>query len=68
MAARSLGGVVDPNLKVYGLQNVRIIDAGIFPLTIGVPIQPTVYAIAEKVCLQREAYVGLMHIAHRRRI
>ncbi|KAJ7716163.1 alcohol oxidase [Mycena olivaceomarginata] len=59
MAARSLGGVVDPNLKVYGLQNVRIIDAGIFPLTIGVPIQPTVYAIAEKASDMIKAAWGL---------
>lgn len=49
MAPHSMGGVVDPTLKVYGLKNVRIIDAGIFPFTIGVPLQPTVYAVAEKV-------------------
>ncbi|KAJ7493611.1 alcohol oxidase [Mycena latifolia] len=48
MAPQSMGGVVDPQLKVYGLANVRIIDAGIFPFTISVPLQPTVYAIAEK--------------------
>ncbi|KAJ7737459.1 alcohol oxidase [Mycena maculata] len=48
MAPRSIGGVVDPMLKVYGLNNVRVIDAGIFPFTIGVPLQPTVYAVAEK--------------------
>lgn len=49
MAPQSMGGVVDPELKVYGLQNVRVIDAGVFPFTIGVPLQQTVYAIAEKV-------------------
>ena len=49
MAPRHLGGVVDPTLRVYGLANVRVVDASIIPLTVGVAIQPTVYAIAEKV-------------------
>ncbi|KAI0066979.1 alcohol oxidase [Artomyces pyxidatus] len=48
MAPRSLGGVVDPSLKIYGLKNVRVVDAGVIPLTIGVAIMPTVYAVAEK--------------------
>ncbi|KAI0059930.1 alcohol oxidase [Artomyces pyxidatus] len=48
MAAKSLGGVVDPNLKVYGLANVRVVDASIIPATIGTAMQASVYAIAEK--------------------
>ena len=53
MAPQNLGGVVDPQLKVYGTANVRVIDASIFPMTIGATIQATVYAIAEKVRLFR---------------
>ena len=44
-------GVVDPRLKIYGLANVRVVDASVIPLTTGVAIQSTVYAIAEKVGL-----------------
>ena len=32
MLPRNQGGVVDAKLKVYGLQNVRVVDASIFPL------------------------------------
>lgn len=42
-------GVVDPNLKVYGTANVRVLDASIQPMTTGVAPLATVYAIAEKV-------------------
>jgi choline dehydrogenase-like flavoprotein len=31
LAPRELNGVVDSNLLVYGTQNVRVIDASIFP-------------------------------------
>ncbi|KAI0066975.1 alcohol oxidase [Artomyces pyxidatus] len=48
MTTQELGGVVNPRLKVYGLDNVRIVDAGVIPMTLGVAIQGTVYAIAEK--------------------
>jgi GMC oxidoreductase len=44
-----LSGVVDPRLKIYGLDNVRVVDASVIPLTSGVAILSTVYAIAEKV-------------------
>ena len=32
MLPQSQGGVVDAKLKVYGLQNVRVVDASVFPL------------------------------------
>ncbi|KAJ7431347.1 hypothetical protein FB451DRAFT_1421663 [Mycena latifolia] len=49
MAPKQIGDVVDMHLKFYGLQNVRVVDAGIFLMLINTPLQPTVYAIAEKV-------------------
>jgi choline dehydrogenase len=42
------GGVVDPKLKVYGVANLRVIDASIFPLGIRNNLQTSVYAVAEK--------------------
>ncbi|PSR77915.1 hypothetical protein PHLCEN_2v7657 [Hermanssonia centrifuga] len=43
------GGVVDPNLKVYGTSNVYIADASIIPLEIVTHTMATVYANAHKV-------------------
>jgi choline dehydrogenase len=43
------GGVVDMNLHVYGTQNLRVVDAGIFPLVPAAHLQAPVYAVAEKV-------------------
>jgi len=42
------GGVVNPKLKVYGVANLRVVDASIFPLEIRNNLQTSVYAVAEK--------------------
>jgi choline dehydrogenase len=42
------GGVVDPKLKVYGVQNLRVLDASIFPLHIRNNLQTSVSTVAEK--------------------
>ena len=42
------GGVVDSNLKVYGTNNLRVVDASIIPLLPSAHIQTLVYGIAER--------------------
>ncbi|RPA81150.1 putative oxidoreductase [Ascobolus immersus RN42] len=42
------GGVVDSELKVYGVSNLRVVDASVVPIVPGTHIQATIYAIAEK--------------------
>ena len=48
MAPEDKGGVVGSDLRVYGVDKLRIVDAGVFPLIVGGPLQATVYAVAEK--------------------
>jgi choline dehydrogenase len=48
MLPREDGGVVDPRLKVYGIANLRVVDASIFPIHVQNNICSTVYAVAEK--------------------
>lgn len=42
------GGVVDSNLKVYGVDNLRVVDCSIIPLLPDVNIVGPVFMIAEK--------------------
>ncbi|KZT28136.1 GMC oxidoreductase [Neolentinus lepideus HHB14362 ss-1] len=48
MLPKDKGGVVDPDLKVYGTHNIRVVDLSIVPLHIAAHTQATAYAIAEK--------------------
>ncbi|GLB41038.1 putative GMC oxidoreductase family protein [Lyophyllum shimeji] len=48
MAPRKDGGVVDPNLKVYGTKNVYVVDASVIPIEPAAHLQGTVYAFAER--------------------
>ncbi|KAI9618180.1 hypothetical protein H4Q26_012528 [Puccinia striiformis f. sp. tritici PST-130] len=48
MMPQNQAGVVDPQLKVYGTQNLRVVDASVLPIQIGAHPAMTVYAIAEK--------------------
>lgn len=42
------GGVVDANLKVYGLANVRVVDASVPPVTFSAHLMGSTYGIAER--------------------
>jgi choline dehydrogenase len=56
MMPLGLGGVVDPDLLVYGTTNLRVVDASILPLVPAAHLQAVVYGVAEKVwfsCLAR---------------
>jgi choline dehydrogenase-like flavoprotein len=46
--AQASGGVVDKNFKVYGVSNLRVVDASVFPTLPGMHTQWSVYALAEK--------------------
>jgi choline dehydrogenase-like flavoprotein len=50
MLPQELGGVVDSRLIVYGTDNLRVIDASIFPMITLGNIQATVYSVAERAC------------------
>ncbi|KAF8710398.1 Alcohol oxidase, partial [Rhizoctonia solani] len=49
MLPREDGGVVDSKLKVYGVDNLRVADGSIFPLSMSCHPQATLYALGEKV-------------------
>ncbi|KDQ10352.1 hypothetical protein BOTBODRAFT_494468 [Botryobasidium botryosum FD-172 SS1] len=42
------GGVVDPNLKVYGLSNVRVADSSVFPTQLAAHHQSVTYGLSEQ--------------------
>lgn len=48
MLPREKAGVVDTALRVYGVDNLRVVDASAIPLISTANLQATVYAFAEK--------------------
>ncbi|OHE94571.1 hypothetical protein CORC01_10099, partial [Colletotrichum orchidophilum] len=48
MGTCAMGKVVDSNLRVKGVSNLRVVDASVFPTIITAHIQAAVYALAEQ--------------------
>ena len=48
MLPKADGGVVDPQLMVYGTSNLRIIDASVIPMLLSAHPQTGIYGIAER--------------------
>jgi choline dehydrogenase-like flavoprotein len=48
MMSKNLGGVVDSNNKVYGVQGLRIVDASILPFQVSSHLMSVVYGLAER--------------------
>ena len=48
MMPKEDGGVVSPELKVYGVNGLRVVDASIIPALVSGHIQSAVYGIAER--------------------
>lgn len=48
MMSRELGGVIDPQMIVYGTSNLRVVDASAVPFEVNGHPTATIYTMAEK--------------------
>ena len=48
MLPQNVGGVVSNKLKVYGTNNLRVIDASVLPFQVCGHLTSTLYAVAER--------------------
>lgn len=49
MMKEELGGVVDSRLNIYGIENVRVVDASVLPAQLSPHLSSSLYGIAENV-------------------
>lgn len=67
MLPLNLGGVVSPELLVYGTQNLRVVDASIMPMVPACHLQSVMYAIGEKVRYADSCNLSFADFLFRRR-
>ncbi|GLI74199.1 hypothetical protein PoHVEF18_002433 [Penicillium ochrochloron] len=61
MLPRDQGGVVDANLRVYGLANVRVADASVPPIALSTHLMASTYGVAEQAgIIIRKYYDGAL--------
>lgn len=60
MLPRDKGGVVDTQLRVYGVEKLRVVDSSAIPLISTANLQSTVYAFAERAADLIKASHGLV--------
>jgi len=51
MKPRAVGGVVDPRLNVYGVENLKVADLSIVPLNVSANTYNTALMVGEKAFL-----------------
>lgn len=68
MMPRKMGGVVSPDLLVYGVTGLSVADSSIMPLIPGAHTCASVYAVAEKVRHANECGDRLANLLNRPRI
>ncbi|KAJ7508943.1 GMC oxidoreductase-domain-containing protein [Mycena galericulata] len=59
MKPREAGGVVDPQLNVYGVKNLKVADMSIAPLNVGANTNNTALIIGEKAALVIALELGI---------
>jgi choline dehydrogenase len=63
MLPREQGGVVDANLRVYGLANVRVADASVPPISFAAHLMAPTYGLAEQASTIIRNYHNLAVVA-----
>ncbi|RYP43698.1 hypothetical protein DL768_009766 [Monosporascus sp. mg162] len=63
MMPRDMGGVVDPQMKVYGVRGLRVVDTSFWPMALTAAPTGTTYAAGEKIAdvIKKEWELRMCH-------